>query len=211
MVKYFKRGTFNLEDINKAYIVGCANGEILKFRNNAGQILVRTVLQVPRQSGRIDYIPIAIDNDIFNEHEEVIRTKTLAYCGDFRGYRGKRKYQGKFDSHILVDLIDENVDEYKSNNNIELYGTIESPPKSRLFSDGSESCYVNVCVNNLGFKSHIPCFAKNDYKKDIECLRVDDRIYFLGRIRSREFHIPHTNQVENFNEIEINKVKSIEY
>ncbi len=211
MIKYFKKGTFNYEDINNAYIVGCANGEILKFRINAGQILVRTVLEVPRQSGRIDYIPIAIQNDIYMQHEESIKNKKLVYRGDFRGYRARRKYQGKFDSHILVDLIDENVDEYKSNNNIELYGRVESPPKLRPFNDGSESCYVNICVDNLGFKSHIPCFAKNSYKQDVKCLQVDDRIYFLGRIRSREFHIPNTNETANFNEIEINKVKAIEY
>lgn len=211
MIKYYKKATLDNADINNGYIVGCANGEILKYRNNAGKILVKTTIEVPRQSGRIDYIPIAIDNDIFTEHEEAIRSKTLVYQGDFRGYRTTRKYFGKFDSHLLVDLIDENIDEYGTNNNIELYGRVESPPKTRQFSDNSESCYVNVCVDYLGFKSHLPCFAKNSYKQDIECLQVDDRIYFLGKIRSRIFHIPNSKETSNFNEIEINKVKAIEY
>ena len=176
----------NFSKSNKAYIKGVIEDE-LEFSHKAhGEKFYKTRVEVKRDSGVADYIPVLIS-------EREIDLKKLSkgifveIAGQFRSYFHEERAKNKLELFLFVKSIKiiDNGD-YSFKNLIFLDGYISSKPNFRITPIGKEITCLFIAENGKYHNAnYIPAIAWGKRAYYTRQLKVGDRIQIEGRIQSK--------------------------
>lgn len=151
-------------------------------------------VEVVRQSGTIDYVPIHVSEQLLDGiSHTTLQGKYVEVGGSFRsinqmGADGKRHMQLYLLATTFIVHFDESDIEEHDANSIFLDGYICKEPVCRTTPFGRTITDFMLKVN-LSYKksSYIPCIAWSRAALYASKFQVGDRVQLYGRIQSREY------------------------
>ena len=157
------------------------------YYERKNETFLRGVLEIKRLSGTIDYIPIVMNDYLYDSSYDSCRVTVV---GSFRSKRTKDSSgKSKLDLYVYCESI-VSADRYlKDFNEIFLIGCIKSVPILRETPNGKEICDFTILANrnNTMRNDFIPCIAWYGNAEYLTCLRNGDKLQITGRIQSREY------------------------
>ena len=171
---------------NVAIVYGTIAEEFRYSHNVFGEKFYTSFVEVQRNSGEIDKIPIMVSERLVDVG--CIWTGEYAFIeGQFRSFNKSDEKNKRLILHIFIQeflCINENV--YK--NIIELDGFICKSPEYWKKEFGMEACNLLIAVNRKYRKSdYIPCVCWGRNARFASKLDIGTRIKIRGRIQSREY------------------------
>lgn len=161
--------------------------DIPKFSHeNHGRRFYRFILEVPRLSGTIDYLPVIIQEDILFPIDPSAGTM-LTVIGQIRSHNLRKNGL----RHLLIFVFANQilVEDGDPLNEANISGTICRAPTYRRTPLGREICDVMLAVPRFFHRAdYVPCILWGRTAQEIsECL-VRDRIAIHGRLQSRIYN-----------------------
>lgn len=171
---------------NVAIVYGTIAEEFRYSHNVFGEKFYTSFVEVQRNSGEIDKIPIMVSERLVDVG--CIWTGEYVFIeGQFRSFNKSDEKNKRLILHIFIQeflCINENV--YK--NIIELDGFICKSPEYWKKEFGMEACNLLIAVNRKYRKSdYIPCVCWGRNARFASKLDIGTRIKIRGRIQSREY------------------------
>lgn len=172
---------------NVAIVYGTIAEEFRYSHNVFGEKFYTSFVEVQRNSGEIDKIPIMVSERLVDVG--CIWTGEYVFIeGQFRSFNKSDEKNKRLILHIFIQeflCINENV--YK--NIIELDGFICKSPEYWKKEFGMEACNLLIAVNRKYRKSdYIPCVCWGRNARFASKLDIGTRIKIRGRIQSREYY-----------------------
>lgn len=169
---------------NNVKIIGTIMNPLKLSHTTCGTNIYSTVLEVKRNSGNIDKIPIELkESEWFNKNLKV-GTKVMVE-GEIRSYT----FYGHLKIIIWAYKITE-LEEFEQDiNMIEIVGYICIKPLFRITPLGKKICEVRIAVNRgVDKNSYIPCVLWGLNAEYASYLNVGAKINIEGRIQSRDYN-----------------------
>ena len=167
-----------------------------------GEAFYTASIEVMRDSGKYDIIPLLISEKITKEN---VIDKRVYINGEYRSYNDHSTDKSRLKLFVFVNTI-ELVDADSDINDVFLEGYICKPPIYRLTPLGRQITDVLLAVNRSYNKSdYIPCviWGRNAlYAKD---MTVGQRVRVAGRIQSREY--VKNDEIKTAYELSVNLVE----
>lgn len=182
---------------NNAYISGVIAEEFCYSHEVFGEKFYTSVVDVRRNSGVIDRVPIMVSERLVGVSSLLIGNGDVAdkWVGErvyiYGQFRSFNKHDGER-THLILSLFAREfyvVDDAEyDDNSIELDGFICKEPIYRKTPLGREICDVLLAVNRpYGKSDYIPCIAWGRNARYASALEVGTRLKVQGRIQSREY------------------------
>lgn len=173
---------------NYVSVVGAIGCEPVYDYTDHGEDFYKTTIQIRRESGTVDEIPVILSGWLFDQNE-VLCGKMVKIQGSFRSHN---KYEGE-KRHLILNIFAERMGEAeeeneRENNLIELDAYICKPPVYRLTQKGREIADLFVAVNRAnGQSDYLPCIVWGRTAKWAGKLPVGSRLKISGRLQSRDY------------------------
>lgn len=151
-----------------------------------GERFYSATLEIKRESGNTDLIPLLVSDRVVNVSESLNNT-CVHVSGEFRSYNQHDEDKSRLKLYVFVHDI-KPVDNMRNINDVFLEGYICRPPTYRHTPLGREICDVMLAVNRaFGKSDYIPCilWGRNAYY--VRTLNAGDCIRVAGRVQSREY------------------------
>lgn len=151
-----------------------------------GERFYSATLEIKRESGKADIIPLLVSERVINVDESINNT-CVHVSGEFRSYNQHDEDKSRLKLYVFVHDI-KPVDNMRNINDVFLEGYICKPPTYRHTPLGREICDVMLAVNRaFGKSDYIPCilWGRNAYY--VRTLNAGDCIRVAGRVQSREY------------------------
>lgn len=162
----------------------------LKFQmEHKGEAFYRTILQVNRQSGQCDLIPLLLSERLLDDTKNY-EGQLVSVVGQFRSYNSHEQTKTCLLLHTFVKELDilDSDEEAGSMNEIFLQGFLCKEPVYRKTPLKREIADVLLAVNReYGRTDYIPCIVWGRNARFVSRLKVGDQIQVTGRIQSREY------------------------
>lgn len=186
-----------IESNNTAYISGVISEEFCYSHEVYGKKFYTSVVDVERNSGVIDRVPIMVSERLADfgslligdggVTDKLVGERVYIY-GEFRSYN---KHDGEH-SHLILHLFARKffcIDDIgHDDNSIELDGFICKEPIYRDTPNKHEICDILLIVNRpYGKSDYIPCICWGRNARFASGLEVGTRLKVHGRIQSREY------------------------
>lgn len=173
-------------------------------------------LSVLRLSENYDFIPVLVSERLVSPSSLTPGVR-LKIEGQFRSYNNKENSDHKLILTVFareVILMDEDEEDPRNPNLIELNGFICKRPIFRTTPSGREIADILLAVNRSYNKSdYIPCIAWGRNARYSDKLNVGDNIKVWGRIQSRQYQKRYDDgQVVNKTayEVSVSKLQLVE-
>ena len=176
-------------DNNKVMLAGKIVAPLKFQMEHKGEAFYRTILQVNRQSGQCDLIPLLLSERLLDDTKNY-EGQLVCVTGQFRSYNNHEQIKTRLLLHAFVKELNllNSVEEVGSVNEILLHGFLCKPPVYRKTPLGREIADVLLAVNReYGRTDYIPCIVWGRNARFASGLKVGDQVQVTGRIQSREY------------------------
>lgn len=176
-------------DNNKVMLAGKIVAPLKFQMEHKGEAFYRTILQVNRQSGQCDLIPLILSERLLDDTKNY-EGQLVCVTGQFRSYNNHEQIKTRLLLHAFVKELNllNSVEEVGSVNEILLHGFLCKPPVYRKTPLGREIADVLLAVNReYGRTDYIPCIVWGRNARLASGLKVGDQVQVTGRIQSREY------------------------
>lgn len=176
-------------DNNKVMLAGKIVAPLKFQMEHKGEAFYRTILQVNRQSGQCDLIPLILSERLLDDTKNY-EGQLVCVTGQFRSYNNHEQIKTRLLLHAFVKELNllNSVEEVGSVNEILLHGFLCKPPVYRKTPLGREIADVLLAVNReYGRTDYIPCIVWGRNARFASGLKVGDQVQVTGRIQSREY------------------------
>ncbi len=198
-------------DINEGYISGELNNITFGFPDN-GEHFIETAIYVPRTSNNVDIIPVVFTDKIYQLYKSQLHKGRVTLIGTFQSANRVVNKKNTLFNYFQPTSLDFDENKYKQrNNSLHLCGTVCNKPTLKCL-ENSQIYYFKLAVNTPNLDNYIPVYvrAKKRAGDIIKDLKVGDRVDFLGRIQSRQYH-ESQEKIRTITEISIARINSVEY
>ena len=152
-----------------------------KVWSSADHVIYEGILQIIRDSGASDFIPILF-NDICVEVESFVEVK-----GQFRSRDVDNNGKLKVELYVYAQEISK-IKNIKYHNDIFITGFICKKPVMRNTPSGKQIADVLIACNyNKDKTAYIPCIAWGKYARKAGKYNVGTEIKIYGRLQSRKY------------------------
>lgn len=149
-----------------------------------GEVFYKGTLQVKRDSGTIDEIPLSIPEKILDS--DYFNNPVITVYGSFRSRNQLINGKSTLQLNFFVDSI--NNDEVENPNQIFLEGFLCKDPNYRLTPLNREITDLLLAVNrNNGRSDYLPCIAWGRNASWLKQQSKGIKVQIYGRIQSRKF------------------------
>lgn len=176
-------------DNNKVMLAGKIVAPLKFQMGHKGEAFYRTILQVNRQSGQCDLIPLILSERLLDDMKNY-EGQLVCVTGQFRSYNSHEKTKTCLLLHAFVKELDilDSDEEVGSMNEIFLHGFLCKPPAYRKTPLGREIADVLLAVNReYGRTDYIPCIVWGRNARFVSRLKVGNQVQVTGRIQSRVY------------------------
>lgn len=176
-------------DNNKVMLAGKIVAPIKFQMEHKGEAFYRTILQVKRQSGHCDLIPLLLSERLLDDMKNY-EGQLVCVNRQFRSYNSHEQTKTCLLLHAFVKELDilDSDEEAGSMNEIFLQGFLCKAPVYRKTPLGREIADVLLAVNREYRRTdYIPCIVWGRNARFVSRLKVGDQIQVTGRIQSREY------------------------
>lgn len=176
-------------DNNKVMLAGKIVAPLKFQMEHKGEAFYRTILQVNRQSGQCDLIPLLLSERLLDDTKNY-EGQLVSVVGQFRSYNSHEQTKTCLLLHAFVKELDilDSDEEAGSMNEIFLQGFLCKAPVYRKTPLGREIADILLAVNReYGRTDYIPCIVWERNARYVSILKVGDQVQVTGRIQSREY------------------------
>ena len=176
-------------DNNKVMLAGKIVAPLKFQMEHKGEAFYRTILQVNRQSGQCDLIPLRLSERLLDDTKNY-EGQLVCVTGQFRSYNNHEQIKTRLVLHAFVKELNllNSVEEAGSMNEILLHGFLCKPPVYRKTPLGREIADVLLAVNReYGRTDYIPCIVWGRNARFVSGLKVGNQVQVTGRIQSRVY------------------------
>ena len=150
---------------------------------NHGRQFYRFILEVPRLSGAIDYLPVIAEAQVL-EQLDPCAGSMLTVCGQIRSHN--QRVDGR--RHLMIFIFASSViaEDGEPINDVFLEGPLCKEPTFRRTPLGREICDVMLAVPRA-FKraDYLPCILWGRTAQEIAASHTRDYVRIQGRLQSR--------------------------
>ena len=175
-----------MEHTNNAITVRGSLQELPVFSHeNHGKQFYRFILEVPRLSGTVDYLPVIAEKQILDQIDPCAGSM-IAVCGQVRSHN--QRTDGK--RHLLIFIFAESVvaEDGEPLNDVYMEGPLCKEPVYRRTPLGREICDIMLAVPRAFRRAdYLPCIAWGRTALELSSCHVRDRIRICGRLQSRVY------------------------
>lgn len=182
---------------NEAYVSGIISEQFKYSHEICGEKFYTSVVDVKRNSGVIDKVPIMVSERLEDVGELLIGNGYVVdkWIGErvyiFGQFRSFNKHEGER-NHLILYLFAQRIylieDTGFDDNSIALNGFICKEPIYRELESGRKICNAMIAVNRPYRKSdYIPCIFWGRNAVFVDSLDVGTQLEVQGRIQSREY------------------------
>ena len=150
---------------------------------NHGRNFYRFILEVPRLSGTIDYLPVIAEEHLIMDLDPCAGSM-LTVIGQIRSHN--QKAEGK--RHLMIFVFADSicVEDGEPMNDVTLEGPLCKEPIYRKTPLGREICDVMLAVPRAFHRAdYLPCILWGRTAQEISGCHTRDRICISGRLQSR--------------------------
>ncbi len=171
---------------NQIAVRGSLQGLPQFSHENHGRKFYRFVLEVPRLSNTVDYLPVMAEERVLDQMD-LSAGEMLRVTGQIRSHNnrenGIRRLLIFLFAHEIVAECGEPM------NTVILEGTVCREPIYRRTPLGREICDVMLAVTRKNFKraDYLPCILWGRTAQEVSRCHVRDRIRVEGRLQSRNY------------------------
>ena len=176
-------------DNNKVMLAGKIVAPLKFQMEHKGEAFYRTILQVKRQSGQCDLIPLLLSERLLDDTKNY-EGQLVCVTGQFRSYNNHEQIKTRLLLHAFVKELNllNSVEEAGSMNEILLNGFLCKPPVYRKTPLGREIADVLLAVNReYGRTDYISCIVWGRNARFVSRLKVGNQVQVTGRIQSRVY------------------------
>ena len=150
---------------------------------NHGRQFYRFILEVPRLSGAIDYLPVIAECSTLNEIDPTAG-EMLTICGQIRSHNLRQEGARRLMIFIFATSI--TAEDGEPQNDVVVQGALCREPVFRRTPLGREICDVMLAVPRA-FKraDYLPCILWGRTAQDVSSCHTRDCIQIQGRLQSR--------------------------
>lgn len=187
--KFWRMNMEGKSDNNKVMLAGKIVAPLKFQMEHKGEAFYRTILEVNRQSGQCDLIPLLLSQRLFDDTKNY-EGQLVCVTGQFRSYNNHEQIKTRLLLHAFVKELNllNSVEEAGSMNEILLNGFLCKPPVYRKTPLGREIADVLLAVNReYGRTDYIPCIVWGRNARFVSRLKVGNQVQVTGRIQSRVY------------------------
>ena len=176
-------------DNNKVMLAGKITSPFEFQMEYKGEYFYRTTLQVKRQSGQCDFIPLLLSERLLDDTKDY-EGQPVCVTGQFRSYNSHEETKTYLLLHAFVKELDilDSDEEAGNMNEIFLQGFLCKQPVYRKTPLGREIADVLLAVNReYGRTDYIPCIVWGRNARYVSKFEVGNQIQITGRIQSRVY------------------------
>lgn len=177
-------------NINNSVILGGMVTKEAEYSHEVyGEKFYTIMLQVERDSGIADTLPVLVSDRVYKVKELSMGT-VLYIKGEYRSFNRHLENTSKLELNVFAQEIAVEVECENTNaNRIELDGYICKEPVYRETPNGREITDLFIAVNRdkYGKSDYIPCIAWGRNARFASRIDVGTHIKVYGRIQSREY------------------------
>ncbi len=177
--------------VNQITLRGSLHGLPQFSHENHGKQFYRFILEVPRLSGAVDYLPVVADQWVLSQMD-LSGGEMLTVTGQIRSHNSRSDGV----RHLLIFVFAQSIlcEDGEPINDVILQGPLCKEPTYRRTPLGREICDVMLAVNR-GFKraDYLPCILWGRIAQEVAQCHTSDIIQISGRLQSRIY----TKQTED--------------
>lgn len=152
---------------------------------NHGRKFFRFILEVPRLSGTVDYLPIIADECLLNDMD-LSGGAMLAVTGQIRSHNVRN--DGIRRLLVFVFAASIAAEDGEPINDVMVEGPLCREPSYRRTPLGREICDVMLAVPRAFRRAdYLPCILWGRTAQEVSSCHVRDRIRINGRLQSRTY------------------------
>lgn len=177
-----------MED-NKIELSGKIVTDIIFEHEFMGEKFYTTKIEVVRDSGNIDTLPLMISSKLLYGID-TLKNKYVWIDGMIRTYNCEDHNGIHLKVVVFVDYFDVLLleDNVQDTNNVEITGYICKKPTYRKTPQGREISDIHIAINRtFGKSDYIPCVVWGRNARYSSALSVGDKVNIKGRLQSRTF------------------------
>ncbi len=169
---------------NQITVRGCLQSLPQFSHENHGRKFYRFILEVPRLSDNVDYLPIVAEERVLNEMD-LSGGEMLTVTGQIRSHNTREDGVRRLLIFIFATKIAAQWGEPV--NDVILEGSICRDPIYRRTPLGREICDVMLAVPRNSFKraDYLPCILWGRTAQEVSKCHTRDQIRITGRLQSR--------------------------
>ncbi len=153
---------------------------------NHGRRFYRFILEVPRLSGTVDFLPVIVKEDVLFPIDPTAGSM-LTVTGQIRSHNLRQN--GLRHLLIFVFATDIVVEDGEPINEANITGTVCRAPTYRRTPLGREICDVMLAVPRSFHRAdYVPCILWGRTAQEVSECQVRDRIAIHGRLQSRVYN-----------------------
>lgn len=152
---------------------------------NHGRQFYRFVLEVPRLSGVMDYLPVIAEKQLLDEIDPCGGCM-ITVCGQIRSHN--QRTDGRRHLLIFIFATSITVEDGEAINDVVLEGALCREPIFRRTPLGREICDVMLAVPRVFRRAdYLPCILWGRTAQEISACHTRDQIRICGRLQSRTY------------------------
>lgn len=150
---------------------------------NHGRRFFRFILEVPRLSGAIDYLPVIAEEQSINEID-LSAGEMLTVCGQVRSHN--QRTNGIRHLMIFIFAATITAEDGEPINEVIVEGPICREPTYRRTPLGRDICDVMLAIPRAFRRAdYLPCIIWGRTAQEISACHTRDQIRIYGRLQSR--------------------------
>ena len=150
---------------------------------NHGKEFYRFILEVPRLSGTVDYLPVIAQQELIAQIDP-FGGSLLTVCGQVRSHN--HRTDGK--RHLMIFIFADSVvaEDGEPMNDVYIEGPLCKDPIYRLTPLGREICDIMLAVPRAFRRAdYLPCIVWGRTALELSGCQVSQRVRICGRLQSR--------------------------
>lgn len=152
---------------------------------NHGKIFYRFILEVPRLSGAVDYLPVIVPEPLLQALDPTAGSM-LTVIGQIRSHN--HRTEGV--RHLMIFVFAQTLlaEEGDPLNDVILEGPLCREPVFRRTPLGRDICDVMLAIPRAFHRAdYLPCILWGRTAQELSACRTSDRIRICGRLQSRVY------------------------
>jgi len=152
---------------------------------NHGKKFYRFILEVPRLSGTVDYLPVVAEENAINQID-LSGGEMLTVCGQVRSHNMREAGIRRLMIFVFANYI--LAEDGEPINDVTVSGPLCKEPTYRKTPLGRQICDVMLAVPRAFHRAdYLPCILWGKTAQEISECHIRDQIQITGRLQSRPY------------------------